>query len=162
MYEQIDTSKVATAKARLRRKIILQHKRRLRNVIACHIVDSNSTIRTTPAMSATNQNKTPLADITNSYLQHPTSTKRKKNPLLTIPPPQMIIKINHLPIGGLNFKIFKLTWQTSLQMSQQVHPIFRMCSIQLNSYWKFKYNTKKETNKCTYTWWSSHRSWIIR
>jgi hypothetical protein len=80
MYEQIDTSKVATAKARLRRKIILQHKRRLRNVIACHIVDSNSTIRTTPAMSATNQNKTPLADITNSYLQHPTSTKRKKKP----------------------------------------------------------------------------------
>jgi hypothetical protein len=79
MYEQIDTSKVATAKARLRRKIILQHKRRLRNVIACHIVDSNSTIRTTPAMSATNQNKTPLADITNSYLTSHIYQEKKKN-----------------------------------------------------------------------------------
>jgi hypothetical protein len=78
MYEQIDTSKVATAKARLRRKIILQHKRRLRNVIACHIVDSNSTIRTTPAMSATNQNKTPLADITNSYLTSHIYQEKKK------------------------------------------------------------------------------------
>jgi hypothetical protein len=77
MYEQIDTSKVATSKARLRRKIILQHKRRLRKVIARHIGDSNSTVRTTSSLSATNQNKTPLADITNCCLPRPCETQSK-------------------------------------------------------------------------------------
>ncbi|WJX64180.1 hypothetical protein P8452_48994 [Trifolium repens] len=77
MYEQIDTSKVATSKARLRRKIILQHKRRLRKVIARHIGDSNSTVRTTSSLSATNQNKTPLADITNCCLPHHSETQSK-------------------------------------------------------------------------------------
>jgi hypothetical protein len=49
----------------------------LRKVIARHIGDSNSTVRTTSSLSITNQNKTPLADITNCCLPHPCETQSK-------------------------------------------------------------------------------------
>jgi hypothetical protein len=77
MDQQIDTSKVATAKARLRRKIILQHKRRFRKLNARTMQSPDSAIRTTPSSNGLNQHKTPLADITNSLCLNPTSTIRR-------------------------------------------------------------------------------------
>jgi hypothetical protein len=66
MDQQIDTSKLATAKARRIRKIILQHKRRFRKQNARTILLTASAITTTPSTNGTNQHKTPLANITNS------------------------------------------------------------------------------------------------
>ncbi|WJX70131.1 hypothetical protein P8452_54277 [Trifolium repens] len=77
MDQQIDTSKLATAKARRIRKIILQHKRRFRKQNARTILLTPSAITTTPSTNGTNQYKTPLADITNSASLNPTSTFRR-------------------------------------------------------------------------------------
>jgi hypothetical protein len=74
----IDRSKEATAKARYKRRLILQHKRRMSSLNNQNLNNHKYNTNVAQPLSYTARNQTPLADITSS-INNTTNSERRYN-----------------------------------------------------------------------------------